>query len=214
MAYGVRNLPIESTLWPEYKQGSGNSYCARGSVLAIKFPFHEGKAIEALALIAELRPGLSPLFVSKMLFFAEKWHLNRYGRPIIGDTYIAMPQGPVPSVVKDYIDQRWDWVHKPEGFDEAISVQRQAGLLRLLPGQRPPNRSALSETDVECITEAVEFCKDKTADELSLLTHQEKAYLLAEANGPMNYEFFIDDNHPQHAAVVARAKRVAAYGVL
>jgi uncharacterized phage-associated protein len=182
--------------------------------LAIKFPFHEGKAIEALALIASVSPGLTPLFVSKILFYAEKWHLNRYGRPVIGDTYVAMPQGPVPSVVKDYIDQKWDWVHKPEGFDEAVAIQRQAGLLRLLPGQRGPNLDALSESDVECIAEAIAFCKDKSADELSLLTHREKAYVLAQANGPMDYEFFIDDDNPQHATVVARAKRVAAYGVL
>ena len=182
--------------------------------MAIKFPFHEGKAIEALAFIAHLRPGLTPLFVSKILFYAEKWHLNRYGRPIIGDTYIAMPQGPVPSVVKDYIDQKWDWVHKPEAYDEAITVQRHAGLLRLLPGQRAPNLDALSESDIECLRDAFEFCRDKESDELSLLTHQEKAYLLAQANGPMDYEHFIDDDNPQHATVVARAKRVAAYGVL
>lgn len=182
--------------------------------MAIKFPFHEGKAIEALAFIAQLRPGLTPLFVSKILFYAEKWHLNRYGRPIIGDTYIAMPQGPVPSVIKNYIDQKWDWVHKPEGYDEAITVQRQEGLLRLFPGQRPANLAALSATDIECISEAVEFCRARTPDELSTLTHQEKAYHLAQANAPMDYEYFIDDDNPQHASVVARAKRVAAYGVL
>lgn len=182
--------------------------------MAIKFPFHEGKAIESLALLAQECPGLTPLFVSKIMFYAEKWHLNRYGRPIVGDTYIAMPQGPVPSVIKDYIDQKWDWVHKPDGFDQAVSIQRQAGLLRLLPGARAPNLSALSETDVECLREAICFCKDKTADELSQLTHQEKAYLVADANAPMDYEFFVDEDNPQHANVVARAKRVAAYGVL
>ena len=182
--------------------------------MAIKFPFHEGKAIESLALIAQLRPGLTPLFVSKILFYADKWHLNRYGRPIIGDTYIAMPQGPVPSVVKDYIDKKWDWVHKPEGYDEAISVQRQAGLLRLMPGQRGPKLDLLSASDIECLTEAVEYCRNKEPDDLSHLTHQEKAYVLAQANGPMDYEHFIDDDNPQRTSVVAHAKKVAAYGVL
>lgn len=77
--------------------------------MALKFPFHETKALEVLAFIAKTSPGLTPLFVSKILFFAEKWHLNRYGRPIIGDTYIAMPRGPVPSAIKNYIDHNWDF---------------------------------------------------------------------------------------------------------
>ena len=63
------------------------------SPMAIKFAFSDSKALEALAFIASMRPGFTPLFVSKVLFFAEKWHINRYGRPIIADTYIAMVLG-------------------------------------------------------------------------------------------------------------------------
>jgi hypothetical protein len=182
--------------------------------LAIKFPFHEGKAVEALALVAQVQPGLTPIYVSKIFFFAEKWHLNRYGRPIVADTYIAMPQGPVPSVIKDFIDQKWDWTSKPEDFDTAIKIVRKRGLLRLLPGRRPPNLDVLSESDIECLKEAIAFCKDKTPDELSDLTHLEKAYRLAIANAPMDYEFFIDDDNPDKADVLASARRTAAYGVL
>jgi uncharacterized phage-associated protein len=33
----------------------------------------------------------------KILFSAEKYHLNKHGRPIMGDGYIAMRYGTVPS---------------------------------------------------------------------------------------------------------------------
>lgn len=182
-------------------------------LLPIKFPFHEAKALEALALIARERPGLTPLFVSKVLFYAEKWHLNKYGRPIVGDTYIAMPRGPVPSTIKNYIDHNWDWIEKPSGFDAAINIDRAQALPRLF-GRREPNLAILSASDVECLRDAMRFCDGKTADQLSLLTHMEKAYHEAPANQPMDYENFIDDDNPHKEAIVDMAKETASYGVL
>src|SRR5215471_19270929 len=103
--------------------------------MPLKFAFNEAKAIETLAFIAETHPNFTPFYVSKVLFFAEKWHLNRYGRPIIADTYIAMPKGPVPSTVKNYLDQNWHWVEEPQAFREAIKIQRGKGLPKLVPGK-------------------------------------------------------------------------------
>jgi uncharacterized phage-associated protein len=182
--------------------------------MPMKFPFYETKAVEALAFIAAVRPGLTPLYISKVLFYAEKWHLNRYGRPIIADTYIAMPKGPVPSSVKNFIDHNWEWLDKPKSFDEAVSIDRSDGLARLRPGTREPDLSLLSQTDMDCLQEAIEFCADLSPDELSQRTHAEQAWLLAGANAPMDYELFIDEDNPHKAEIVAMAQETAAYGVL
>lgn len=180
----------------------------------IKFAFSNEKALEALAFVANEQPGLSPLFVCKVFFYAEKWHLNRYGRPVIADTYVAMPQGPVPSTIKNFIDKNWDWIEKPEGFDAAISVERHKGLLRLHVAKKRTKFPRLSESDVECLREAIAFCKDKSADELSAATHQEKAWANAEANRPMNYEDFVDDDNPNREAVLEAAHETSKCGVL
>ena len=39
--------------------------------------------------------------IFKILYFADREHLSKYGRPITGDTYIKMPKGPVPSKLFD-----------------------------------------------------------------------------------------------------------------
>jgi uncharacterized phage-associated protein len=67
--------------------------------MPFRFAIDEAKALEALVLVAKAWPGITPFFVAKVFFLAEKWHLNRFGRPIIGDTYVAMQNGPVPSAV-------------------------------------------------------------------------------------------------------------------
>lgn len=180
----------------------------------MKFAFSEKKALEALAYIAHTHEGFSPLYVAKILFYAEKWHINRYGRPIIADTYIAMPRGPVPSVIKDFIDQNWNWVEKPEGFDDAVNITVFQGMRRLMKGKRPPNLDLLSESDIECLKEAIEFCLGKSADELSNLTHLEKSYLHADPNKPMNYLFFIDEDNPNKEVITEVARENAIHGVV
>lgn len=180
----------------------------------LKFIFNEAKAVEALAYIAGSKPGLAPIFVCKILFFAEKWHLNKYGRPIIADTYIAMPRGPVPSSVKNYIDQNFDWVEEPEELSEAIAIDRAKGWPRLMPGVRPPKLDLFSESDIECLRDAIQYCTTKRADELSHITHFDKAWREADPNRPMDYEKFIDDDNQHREEIIALARENATYGVL
>jgi hypothetical protein len=182
--------------------------------MRLKFAFSEGKALEALAFIASERPNLTPLYIAKILFYAEKWHLNRYGRPIIADTYIAMPKGPVPSTIKDYIEQNWYWADRPEELDKAITIDRSGYLPRLRAGTRGPDFSVLSASDIECLREAIGFCVSKGPDELSRLAHNEKAWQNAPANGPMEYADFIDDDNPHKDEVMIIAMEIAACGVI
>jgi hypothetical protein len=183
-------------------------------MIAMKFAFSEDKALEALAFIASRRPDLTPLYIAKILFYAEKWHLNRYGRPIIADTYIAMPKGPVPSTVKDYIEQNWYWTDRPEEFEKAITIDRSGYLPRLQPGTRSPNLLLLSASDIECLNEAISFCASKAPSELSRLAHLEKAWQNAPANGPMSYSDFVDDDNPHRDEILSIANEIAACGVL
>jgi len=182
--------------------------------MGIHFRFSEEKALAALSFIASERPGLSPFFLSKVLFYAEKEHINRYGRPILGDNYIRMQDGPVPSRVKDYIDQNWDEVPKPENFDRIVKIRRGLWLRWLYAGAEKGDFSLLSETDMDCIRGAIEFCRGKSKDELSDLTHKEKAWLRATTNRSMDYEDFVDDDNPHKDEVVGMLKENAAYGVL
>ena len=39
--------------------------------------------------------------IFKILWFADLAHLKRFGRTITGDTYVAMDEGPVPSILYD-----------------------------------------------------------------------------------------------------------------
>ena len=90
----------------------------------LRFQFDEKKGVETLTYIASRWPGVTAFFAAKVLFFAEKSHLNRYSRPIEGDTFIAMPNGPVPSTIYDFIKGRLVQAGDPDAIVAALSNGR------------------------------------------------------------------------------------------
>lgn len=58
--------------------------------------FEIEKAIAVLGYFVE-QTGESMYSLMKLMYLADKLHLGRYGRFIVGDTYCALQQGPVPS---------------------------------------------------------------------------------------------------------------------
>jgi hypothetical protein len=60
--------------------------------------------------------------VLKVLFFADVNHLNNYGRPIVGDDYVALPHGPVPQTTYDIL--KADIASKPNALRIWTCYQR------------------------------------------------------------------------------------------
>lgn len=178
--------------------------------MSMRFQFDERKGTEALAYIAEQWPNVTVFFASKVLFFAEKEHLNAYGRPIVADTFIAMPNGPVPSTLYDFIKGNLGLSGDPEGFRGAIDTTNHPHI----SARRAYDPSVLSATDVRCLDQAIAFCRTKGFGHLSHLTHQERSWAEAGANSAMDYELLISDDNPNRDAIIEDAREFAAYGVL
>ena len=51
----------------------------------IRFTFNPEKALEALVWVARQWSDISFYYMVKVLYYADKEHLNRFGRPILGD---------------------------------------------------------------------------------------------------------------------------------
>ncbi|HPW19068.1 MAG TPA: Panacea domain-containing protein [Candidatus Aminicenantes bacterium] len=62
------------------------------------------KLTDILFLFSKKKQHLTKLRICKLLYFADKLHLQRYGRFILGDRYHSLPLGPVPSQTLDLLD--------------------------------------------------------------------------------------------------------------
>ena len=63
--------------------------------------FNTEKSLQAVLYVANRLKRRDFHKIFKVLYFADREHLAKYGRPITGDTYVAMEYGPVPSMIYD-----------------------------------------------------------------------------------------------------------------
>lgn len=110
--------------------------------------------------------------IFKILYFAEQKHLVRYGCPIVGDRYIAMKDGPVPSTIYDivkYIRGDNNYFTKSLPLAKTIfSIENRFNLVLL---NDEFDKTILSESELQCLRESYKENKDLTFDEIRDKSH-------------------------------------------
>lgn len=110
----------------------------------IAFQFNETKAIEAILYLAPRVADSDVYGICKLLYLVDKTSLEKYGRFVFGETYVAMEEGATPSGVYDLLK---DAAQTP---NSAIGVEGNS----IIP-LREPNTDYLSESDVECLDQII-----------------------------------------------------------
>ena len=143
------------------------------------------KALEAIVYVSHKTNNL--FHIVKTLYYADKLHLEKYGRLITGDYYVAMKEGPVPSGAYDIIkrargdDQLFEARIVKACPEEAIQVKNRD---EVIP-RRVPNLEYLSESDLDCLDESIRLYAGMDYKELWRIAHEEDAYKKAHKNSPM-----------------------------
>ena len=179
----------------------------------IRFRFDPEKLVQALAFFASrgIRD-LDKMKAAKLLYHADKFHLLKYGRPVIGDLYACMEYGPVPSaslnVMNDVIadDPHFPAVAK-ERFDEYLTVERFFKKYPVFRAKKDPDLDAFSDSDIEALEHSRQTYGARTSRQLSEASHDEPAWKLAnEQREPgssvmMDYRLFFE-GHPEAASML------------
>jgi uncharacterized phage-associated protein len=176
-------------------------------MMNIRFRFDPEKLVQALAYFAGHGiDDLDKMKVAKLLFHADKNHLLRYGRPVIGDSYACMEYGPVPStslnVLSDFIagDPDYPPVAKTL-FDAYIDVERK-GKYPVFRAKQAADLEVFSDSDVEALSHTLSQHGGKSAWQLSQESHDEPAWKTANESRPdgssvmMDYRLFFE-GHPE-----------------
>jgi len=183
--------------------------------MAVMFLYDFDKAEAALVYLAsnsEAVPAFDKYKAGKLLFLADKYHLVRYGRPILGDNYKALDYGPVPQQTLDVLhvlvgDQsawRADVAKAVERLRKMLEVDHRFRYPRL-SARVTPNLEALSISELRALEHVVSEHGKRTFDELKVLTHTMPAFRKAwAARGDalaveMNYEDFFEEDPDAHA---------------
>jgi uncharacterized phage-associated protein len=172
----------------------------------IRFSFNLQKLIHSIAFFsAKGVSDLTKLKVAKLLYYADKEHLLRYGRPILGDVYYCLQYGPVPSVALNEMD---DALQAPEvagdhvderQFEAVLSVKRPflSGHPRFV-ARSGYDEGVFSKSEIEVLDNVSSKYGSKSASELVKLTHLEPTWTIPNATrapgsrAPIPYSLFFE----------------------
>jgi len=152
--------------------------------MPIRFKINSQKAIECVLWI--LKKGESDMYnICKILFAAEKYHLNTYGRPITGDEYMAMPYGTVPY-----------WFYDNASNNNLRGVVTNGHTLH---PERGPIDGFFSKSDIKALEYGYKEYAGLPFGEVMTKNHKEPAWVKAwESRGdrqkvPIPFEDIIED---------------------
>lgn len=158
------------------------------SPFRLAFPFNPDKASQPVLWLLHRHGGsMDKLKLIKMIFLADREHLVRYGRPIVGGNYVAMDLGLVSSNLKDYIEGKTTFRDLP------FTIQGEYNLV----ATQATNDAQLSESELEVLDEIYDKYKHIDSIKLGLLTHKYKAWKnnvpAKGSSKPVPYEHFFED---------------------
>jgi uncharacterized phage-associated protein len=137
--------------------------------VSISLNFDYKKATQALNYFAVAEGGrISQLKALKLVYFADRYHLRKYGRPITNDDYWAMALGPVPSGTRDisllnseYLDER----------EISYAADYIASDGYALISKKPVDNMLFSESDVEALRFSWEVFGQLVRFDIADITH-------------------------------------------
>jgi uncharacterized phage-associated protein len=157
-----------------------------------KAKFDQRKALHALLfVVTHLSKPANVYNVLKCVYYADRKHLQEYGRQIYGETFYALEHGPVPSAAYEivkYASGRAKWDLR---FPEAIELLEVNDIY--LSARGPADTDLLSRSDMACLLDAARKYGRMSFGRLKKLSHQGKAFENAGPNGEMKLSDLIGE---------------------
>ncbi len=125
---------------------------------ALQIPAPVRKSTQALNYFAHKSASGAParrlnrMKALKLLFFADRYHLRKYGRPVSDCAYFAMKHGPVASEAKHVAEESARLDNRSRSYARANSACAISRIITPSGKSRPPNFAVMVASALECIT--------------------------------------------------------------
>ena len=171
----------------------------------IKYRFLPEKFIQELAYLAQAGlPDLSKLKVAKLLYFCDKYHLLKYGRPVTGDVYYCLDHGPVPSASLNLMDEAISPIRFHgltnrilDIFEQYLTIDTDHKYPQFSLKASPP-MDLFSKSEIEALDATIEKYGHMSPWQLREASHQDPTWTIPDEERPdgsraeIPYELFFD----------------------
>ncbi len=138
----------------------------------------------------------------KLCFYADKYHLEQFGKPIFNHTYTKLPRGPVPtwlySIIRTKISGSFDYDFEDEVkvFNKFIAteeIQWDEGTKVIFTKLKEFDKKYFSKSQIKILMQVSEEFKNISASAISELSHETNAWKSVDFNEIITYESMVDD---------------------
>lgn len=167
----------------------------------IRFKFDFDKFVSAMGVFAKKTKDFDKLKACKLLYYADKFHLLKYGRPILGDVYEHWDYGPVPTkslgimnevICKDKIPS--DTSTAKDLFEKYLKAKKKLGKRDpIFEVVKEPSLEYLSASEIEAIEMAIRKHGELTGGQLIDETHKDAPCRKTEMYEEIDYRLFFED---------------------
>lgn len=136
----------------------------------------------------------------KLCFFADKYHLETYAKPILNGTYTKKEKGPVPMNIYTLIKNNGntdsdDLESEVKEFNIHINVkERRADDSSRFESNKPFDKKFFSKSQMLVLNKLVLEFKDMDKKEISDLSHDTLAWQSVNLNETISFSSMIDNN--------------------
>ena len=152
----------------------------------IRFTFKPEKFVNAIAYFAGNCPNVGRTKLCKLLYFADKEHLLRYGRTITGDQYYRLEHGPIPTKGLNML----------RGMSSAANAALLCQWLILekdkIRPKRKPDLKVFSKSDLRVLEGVCAKYGRYSAGYLSQLSHREPPWKKTGENEAIDFALFFE----------------------
>lgn len=139
---------------------------------------------------------LGKIKLMKLLYYLDFEHVRRYGQPVLGDEYVHLEKGPIPSLTMNLISNLYD---EPDDarLNDTVEIQTPSGtqMQKVIPVRE------FSERDQECFTpsewlilqEIARRFKQTKTDDIISASHKEAPWLKTDYLQKIPYELATED---------------------
>ena len=129
------------------------------------------------------KPNVGETVIYKLLYFIDFDYYEKYEKQLMGLTYFKNKYGPAPREFKRVVDD----MIKADELEEVRSSYFKHDQKKYLPKVKP-DLSVLSGQELELIDSVLERFSDKSAKEMSDITHRDTPWLVAKDKENLEYE--------------------------
>lgn len=137
------------------------------------------KSVQAINYLARKKGGeINKMKAIKLIYFADRYHIRKYGRSIIGDNYWAMKLGPVASNTLDTANlsanMEKDCLRYANDF---LAHHKDDTKINNIISKKNVDLGVFSQTDIEALETAYKEFGDKDQFELAETSHNYPEWL-------------------------------------